>query len=121
MTFFNILSYNLHGTWDKGNQWTGEFLNPHTNLTEINQALDLLWRNDIEPDMVMLGLGLYGRSFTVSDPSCTKPGCTFASGGERGDYSREVSILLNSEIDKLVEENGVKPVLYEKEAVKVAT
>ena len=32
----------MHGTWDKGNQWTGNFLNAHTNLTEIDLALELL-------------------------------------------------------------------------------
>jgi GH18 family chitinase len=39
--FFNIMSYDLHGTWDKGNEWVGEFLNAYTNLTEIITILDL--------------------------------------------------------------------------------
>jgi hypothetical protein len=37
-----------------------------------------------------------------------------------GECSREIGILLNSEIDDLVQKHGVTPVLYEKEAVKVA-
>lgn len=114
-------SYDLHGTWDKGNEWTGNFLNAHTNLTEIDDALDLIWRNDIDPGQVVLGLGFYGRAFTATSPSCLEPGCTFESVGERGNCSREVGILLNSEIDALVAENGVTPKLYEKEAVKVAS
>ncbi|EJT79718.1 hypothetical protein GGTG_04802 [Gaeumannomyces tritici R3-111a-1] len=119
--WFNVMSYDLHGTWDKGNEWTGAFLNTHTNLTEIDQALDLIWRNDIDPGTVVLGLGFYGRAFTVTSPSCIEPGCTFESGAEMGECSREVGILLNSEIDDLVEKNGVKPKLYEKEASKVAS
>lgn len=114
-------SYDLHGTWDRGNKWTGAFLNTHTNLTEIDQALDLIWRNDIDPGMVVLGLAFYGRGFTVSSPSCKEPGCTYESGAERGKCSREVGILLNSEIDDLVKANGVMPKLYEKEASKVAS
>lgn len=121
VNWFNIMSYDLHGTWDKGNRWTGNFLNAHTNLTEIDEALDLLWRNDIPPDRVVLGLGFYGRSFSASSSACTEPGCTFESGGTSGRCSKETGILLNSEIDDLVQKNGVKPVLYKEEAVKVAT
>lgn len=95
VSWFNIMSYDLHGTWDKGNEWTGNFLNAHTNLTEIDLALDLLWRNDINPAHVVLGLAFYGRSFSATSSSCLEPGCTFESGGEKGRCSREVGILLN--------------------------
>jgi hypothetical protein len=54
-----------------GNKWTGAYLNAHTNLTEIEMALDLLWRNDIRSDQVVLGLAFYGRAFTVESTSCT--------------------------------------------------
>ncbi|KAI7758870.1 hypothetical protein LZL87_014217 [Fusarium oxysporum] len=40
--FFNIMSYDLHGAWDQKANWTEPYLNAHTNLTEINLALDLL-------------------------------------------------------------------------------
>lgn len=117
--FFNIMSYDLHGTWDQGNRWTGEYLNPHTNLTEIDAALDLLWRNDIDPGMVVLGLAFYARAYTVVDRNCMEPGCLFASGTRKGKCSHEVGILLNSEIDEIVADKDLKPKLYEKEAVKV--
>ncbi|KAL4962959.1 glycoside hydrolase family 18 protein [Aspergillus stella-maris] len=119
--FFNIMSYDLHGTWDKGNKWVGEYLNAHTNLTEITTALDLLWRNDIPPEKVVLGLAFYGRAFTVVDPGCTKPGCLFASGAEAGPCSNEVGILMNSEISSIISDNSLKPTLYKKEAVKLIT
>jgi chitinase len=109
------------GTWDQGNKWTGAFLNSHTNLTEIDLAMDLLWRNDIDPSKVVMGLGFYGRSFSMTSESCNTPGCTYQSGGQRGKCSRETGILLVSEIDDLVKEKGVTPVLYEKEASKVVT
>ncbi|RSL96918.1 hypothetical protein CEP52_011197 [Fusarium oligoseptatum] len=119
--FFNFMSYDLHGLWDKDKKWTGSFLNAHTNLTEIDLALDLLWRNDIDPGQVVLGLGFYGRAFTAASKTCMEPGCMFSSGGERGDCSREVGILLNSEIEAMVNKHGVTPKLYKREAVKVAT
>lgn len=69
--YFNFMTYDLHGTWDQGNVWTGAYLDSHTNLTEITLDLDLLWRNNVPPAKVNLGLAFYGRSFTLADSSCT--------------------------------------------------
>lgn len=52
----------LDGGWDADNPWIGSVVNSHTNLTEIKLAMDLLWRNDIKPSQVVMGLGFYGRS-----------------------------------------------------------
>ncbi|KAM0302887.1 hypothetical protein ACHAPM_003672 [Fusarium culmorum] len=119
--FFNVMSYDLHGVWDQDKKWTGSFLNAHTNVTEIDLALDLLWRNDIDPGQVVMGMGFYGRVFTATSKSCMEPGCTFSSGGKKGDCSRETGILLNSEIDTIIEKLKITPQLFRKEAVKVAT
>jgi hypothetical protein len=56
----------------------------------------------------------------MTSEACNRPGCTYESGGQRGKCSKEVGILLNSEIDDLVKQHGVTPVLYKKEAAKVA-
>jgi hypothetical protein len=119
--FFNIMTYDMHGVWDKGNKWTGDFLNTHTNLTEITEAMDLLWRNDIHPSQVVLGTGFYGRAFTMSDRACSTPGCHFASAAQPGRCSREGGILMNSEIQAIMAKRKVAPKLYKDEAVKVLT
>ncbi|KAF5576582.1 hypothetical protein FPANT_10866 [Fusarium pseudoanthophilum] len=119
--FFNIMSYDLHGAWDQKANWTKPYLNAHTNLTEIDLALDLLWRNNIKPDKVVMGLGFYGRAFTAKSPTCLKPGCLFSDPANAGECSQEKGILLNSEIDIEVRDRRLKPELYKKEAVKVVT
>lgn len=62
-------------------------------MTEIDSALDLLWRNDVDPSKVVLGIGFYGRSFKLSDPSCNKPGCKFSGPGDAGPCSDAEGIL----------------------------
>jgi chitinase len=119
--WFNIMSYDLHGTWDKGNKWTGAYLNAHTNLTEIQDAIDLLWRNDIDPDKVVMGVAFYGRAFTATSQQCMTPGCTYESGAESGSCSKEVGILLGSEIVDIIKEKGITPTLDKAAAVKIAT
>jgi chitinase len=107
-----IMLYDLHGAWDLTGKWTGPYVNSHTNMTEINQALDLLWRNDIDPDKVVYGMAFYGRSFTLNNPSCSSPGCTIASGGDAGQCSGTVGVLLNPEIQNIISKNNLKPKLY---------
>lgn len=67
--WFNVMTYDLHGTWDSSDPYIGSVALAHTNLTEITESLDLLWRNNIDPAKVNLGLGFYGRS-TLPFPSC---------------------------------------------------
>ncbi|PTB47606.1 glycoside hydrolase family 18 protein [Trichoderma harzianum CBS 226.95] len=119
--FFNVMSYDLHGVWDIPNKWVGPYLNAHTNLTEIKDALDLLWRNNIPYDKVNMGLAFYGRGFTAADPKCLTPGCRYASGSESWMCSHEVGIVFNSEISDIMQSQNVAPVLYKDAAVKVLT
>ena len=74
----------------------------HTNLTEIDQSLNLLWRNDINSKKVVLGLGFYGRAFTLKDPDCNKPGCPFSGGAKKGKCTGESGILSNLEIQDVI-------------------
>lgn len=115
------MSYDLHGTWDKTNKWVGPYLNAHTNLTEIKEAMNLLWRNDINPNKVVLGTGFYGRAFTATSPNCLSPGCTYESGAPRQPCSNEISVMIQSEIVDVMKRTGRTPTLDKEAAVKILT
>ena len=119
--WFNIMSYDLHGSWDIHNDSTGPYANSHTNMTEIQTALDLLWRNDINPDKVVMGMAYYTRSFTLVDPSCNTPGCPVASAGTPGTCSGTTGVLFHGEIQEMVKEHSVTPVLHRDAAVKTVS
>lgn len=104
--------------WDGTNEHTGPFVRPHTNWTQIDNALSLLWRNDIDPFQVTLGLGWYGRSFTLENPACTEPGCRFSSGGRPGECTESSGTLSNSEISRVISTNGLEPSFDYEAAVK---
>lgn len=87
----------------------------HTNLTEIDLALDLYWRNSVPPDKIVMGLGFYGRSFQLQDASCWKPGCAFAGAGAQGPCTATAGILSYKEITDIISKTGAKP-FYDKEA-----
>lgn len=54
-------------------------------MSEIKDALQLLWRNNVPADKVNLGLAFYGRSYTLADANCATPGCVFKGPGNAGE------------------------------------
>lgn len=80
-----------------------------------------MWRNNIDPAKVLLGLGFYGRSFTLKDTTCTTPGCPFdksayeAGGATPGKCTGTSGILSNYEINRVLEQYS-PDVIYSDEA-----
>ncbi|KAK6000837.1 hypothetical protein QM012_003562 [Aureobasidium pullulans] len=121
--WFNFMAYDLHGTWDADSKFVGPYIAPHTNLTEIDLGLDLLWRAGVDSSKVVLGEGWYGRSFTLTDPSCNTPNgiCQFSGGADPGPCSGTSGILTDQEIQDIINQYNVEPVHDEKAGVKWIT
>lgn len=90
-------------------------------MTEIDEGLSLLWRAGVSAANVVLGLGFYGRSFTLADPSCTDPWCTFSEGGKAGECTNAAGILSAAEISRIISDKSLTPKYDEKAAVKWIT
>lgn len=113
--WFNVMLYDLHGSRDLLDKFTGPYINTHTNLTEIQDSLDLLWRNKINPEKLVFDMASNRRGFTLKNPSCSNPGCICASGGNAGECSNAADVLLNPEIHKITDNEKITPVFYERE------
>ena len=119
--WINLMSYDLHGVWDRNNP-IGSIVQGHTNLTEIKLAAELLWRVKVPPEKVVLGFGFYGRSFQLSNPSCSTPGCQFSGGAKPGPCSATSGILEYYEIMALLKQHPtLKPVHDQTAAVNYLT
>ncbi|KAL8942162.1 MAG: hypothetical protein Q9216_001809 [Gyalolechia sp. 2 TL-2023] len=133
--YFNLMSYDLvsafsytkldpmtdqqqHGMWDEHNKFTGPYLAAHTNITEIDQGFDLLWRNGVKPNKVVMGFAFYGRSFTMSDIRCSEPGCTFSTSGQPGSCTNTGGILTYSELSSRNSSLDVRTFYDQKSTVK---
>jgi len=121
--YFGLMSYDLHGVWDNQSVNVGPYIRPHTNVTEIDAGLDLLWYAGVNPSKVVMGLAYYGRSFTLSDPSCKAPNgiCQFSGCANPGSCSAASGILDNQEIQSIISSNGVTPTWDKTAAVKWIT
>ncbi|KAJ4003710.1 hypothetical protein NW766_012161 [Fusarium irregulare] len=113
-SWVNLMSYDLHGVWDQ-NSAIGSQVQAHTNVTEIKQSVELLWRNNVPPGKVILGTGFYGRSFQLSNPSCNKPGCKFSGAADKGPCTNEGGILGYFEIQDILKKHKVNKI-HDKEA-----
>lgn len=118
--FFNIMSYDLHGAWDKETKGLGPYVRPHTNLTEIDGALNLLWRAKVAPEKVNLGLAWYGRAFTLKDSKCAVPDgvCQFERAGLPGPCSGAAGTLDLYEIQDVISAGSLTPTLDKTAGVK---
>ena len=87
-------------------------------MTEIKEALDLLWRNHVPAKKLNLGLGFYGRSFQLADPGCSKPGCNFKAGASPGSCTKNSGTLSYKEITEIIDQKKLKPVYDKESAVK---
>ncbi|KAK4210755.1 glycosyl hydrolases family 18-domain-containing protein [Rhypophila decipiens] len=123
LDWFNLMSYDLHGTWDKESTFVGPYIAPHTNLTEIDLGLDLMWRSGVKPEKVVLGQGWYGRSFSLSSPSCSTPNgaCQFSGPANAGPCSNAAGILDNKEILDIIKAKSLTPVWDKTAGVKWIT
>lgn len=96
--------------WDRDNPIGNKILG-HTNLTEIDLALDLFWRNDVSPSKIVLGTGFYGRSFRLESGSCWEPGCAFSGPGEKGECTDTEGFLSYKEVKDIIAATKAKPKL----------
>ncbi|KAJ7488142.1 hypothetical protein FB451DRAFT_1226548 [Mycena latifolia] len=119
----NVMTYDLHGTWDGKDIFIGPIVGAHTNLTEIDEAFKLYWRVGVDPSQMVMGLGFYGRSFTLASADCSSPGCIWASGADAGPCSGQSGILMYAEIQSILKQEDdsgstPSPVFDEDAAVK---
>lgn len=114
--WINLMSYDLHGVWDRNNP-IGSIVQGHTNLTEIQMSVDLLWRVGVPPAKIVLGLGFYGRSFQLADPDCGKPGCQFKGAADAGPCTKSAGTLGYFEIMDIIKDQKPDIVHDDKAAV----
>lgn len=76
----------------------------------------------IKSDKLILGLGYYGRSFTLQNPSCKKVGCKFSGSGKACPCTKAPGILAWFEIQQIIAQNPKnKPIFDSSSMSKILT
>ncbi|KAK0560437.1 hypothetical protein OC861_006279 [Tilletia horrida] len=115
--WINLMTYDLHGVWDGVDPYIGSYVFGHTNLSEIKTSIDLFVRNKIPMSKITLGMAFYARTYTLTLPSCSEPGCEFSGAGRPIGSSVKGGIESYADIQTIIS-NGADPTFDEKAAIK---
>ncbi|PVI00005.1 glycoside hydrolase family 18 protein [Periconia macrospinosa] len=121
--WMGFMSYDLHGPWDTDVKTLGSKVRPQTDITEIEKNIKPLWFDGVDPSKIVMGLAYYGRTYTLTDPSCGMMGCSFVpgKGGAAGSCTNFPGVLSNREIRGIIEAENNTPYLNETAMVKYFT
>ncbi|KAF2720853.1 glycoside hydrolase family 18 protein [Polychaeton citri CBS 116435] len=119
--WFGFMGYDLHGPWDADVKALGSRVRPQTDISDIDKDLRPLWFDGIDPSKINLGLAYYGRTYTLSDPSCGEIGCGFTAAGPAGQCTDSEGTLSNREIQAMIREGGYTPYFNRTAMVKYFT
>ncbi|KAJ5738136.1 glycoside hydrolase [Penicillium malachiteum] len=120
--FFIFMTYDLHGQWDYGNEYSddgctaGNCLRSDVNLTETGYALSMVTKAGAEANKLMVGVTSYGRSFEMTTANCTGPDCTYTgpdSGATPGRCTQTAGYIANAEINEIIANNPTVQVLFD--------
>lgn len=110
------MTYDLHGQWDAGNEWSqdgcesGNCLRSHVNSTETQYTLAMITKAGVPTYQIAVGVSSYGRSFGMTEEGCTGPQCTFGgddltSTAEPGECTQTGGYISNAEILQIIDNN----------------
>ncbi len=85
--WINLMTYDLHGSWDSPEDQIGSFVYALIQISPRYRMLSTCsGESGVPANKVNLGLGFYGRTYRLNNPSCTSPGCSFEEAGRAGPW-----------------------------------
>ncbi|KAL3486994.1 hypothetical protein BJX62DRAFT_241481 [Aspergillus germanicus] len=118
-----FMTYDLHGQWDYGKPdaspgcATGNCLWSHVNSTETQYGLSMITKAGVPSKQLMVGVSSYGRSFEMTDGSCTGPDCTYtANGAKKGQCTDTSGYLANGEINNIIASDATAVTGYDEDS-----
>ncbi|XP_052893340.1 chitotriosidase-1 [Anopheles moucheti] len=97
--FLNVMVYDMHGAWDSYCGINAPLYRGSADATTTQQQLNVnssiqYWLSQGAPaEKLVLGIPLYGRSFTLANAANSQTGAATVGGGTAGPYTREPGVM----------------------------
>lgn len=97
--FINVMTYDMHGAWDNYCGLNAPLFRGPADVTDIQKQLNVnssihYWLSQGAPkEKLIMGIPLYGRSFTLANAQENYVGAPANGPGTAGPYSREPGVL----------------------------
>ncbi|KAM7195912.1 hypothetical protein V8F20_007277 [Naviculisporaceae sp. PSN 640] len=119
--FFGFMAYDLHGSWDSDVKALGKVVRGQADIREIANNTVPLWFDGLDPAKINFGLALYGRGYTLANPSCNTLLCPFSGPSEPAPCTNQGGVMSLREIRQLIERRGLVPTLLPDSMMKQLT
>ncbi|KAF2705719.1 glycoside hydrolase family 18 protein [Pleomassaria siparia CBS 279.74] len=119
--FFGFMAYDLHGPWDKNQKTITPVVRGQSEIPEIASNTIPLWFAELDLSKINFGVALYGRGYTLADPSCNTLGCPFSGASKPGACSHSEGVMGLTEIKDLIKKKGLTPRYLPKEMMMEIT
>ncbi|XP_035906232.1 chitotriosidase-1-like [Anopheles stephensi] len=97
--FLNVMVYDMHGAWESYCGINAPLYRGSADKTETEQQLNVnasihYWLSQGAPaEKLVLGIPLYGRSFTLANAENSQIGAPAVGGGTAGPYTRQSGVM----------------------------
>ncbi|KKY31714.1 putative oviduct-specific glycoprotein [Diaporthe ampelina] len=100
---------NLHGSWDSDVKTLGQIVRGQADVREIRNNTIPLWFDGLDPQKINIVLAMYGRGYTLADPSCNSLGCHFIGASKPAECTKSEGVMSLTEIKRRATELNIKP------------
>ncbi|GLA53900.1 hypothetical protein AnigIFM63604_011204 [Aspergillus niger] len=106
--YINYMTYDLHGIWDLGNEYSqwgcsdGDCLFSHVNMTETMWALAMITKAGVATKDIRVGVSSYGRSFHMTTAGCYESWCTYDTAGAAGPCTDTAGYIAEAEMEEIL-------------------
>ncbi|KAI8296870.1 Chitotriosidase-1 [Colletotrichum sp. SAR 10_98] len=107
--FFGFMAYDLHGSWDADVLALGKKVRGQADIQEISKNTVPLWFDGLNPAKLNFGLAMYGRGYTLADPSCSNLLCPFSGPSNPAPCTNFEGVMSLVEIEQLIKRRNIKP------------
>lgn len=107
LDLINIMAYDLHGAWENTVGINAPMHPSAVDQSALQKQLNVIasvqyWINQGAPrSKIVLGVPLYGRTFTLQNQALTAVGSPATGAGTAGQYTREPGMLGYNEVSIL--------------------
>ncbi|KAL3428232.1 hypothetical protein PVAG01_01741 [Phlyctema vagabunda] len=99
----------------------GKIVRGQADIREIANNTLPLWFDGLDPQKINFGLAMYGRGYTLADPSCNTLECRFSGPSKPGPCTNTEGVLSLSEIKRIAKERSIEPEYLEDSMMKQLT
>jgi chitinase len=107
--FFGFMAYDLHGSWDSDVLTLGKKVRGQADIREIANNTVPLWFDGLDPAKINFGLAMYGRGYTLADPTCNQLLCPFSGASDPAPCTNSKGVMSLLEIQQLIKRKGLTP------------